>query len=170
MSRVQSIRLGGKAARKAGTANLKSLDTGGREGAPLPEDDLRVPVPDHIDTASPLAAIGLDHDDEKYLLAKIEGVKRREMPVFLRWTRARVDATRMRVSRRLKRVAALNIQPGDFVIRGDSRHLAFKTAVAGGYVWELAEVTSSFADIMNAERADLFCKNRRTKKSISRAA
>ena len=141
----KSITLGGKA--------TVSLETGGRGGAPISEERIVSPLPEAIDVDGLIAAVGLGEDEQKFLQAKVDGLRGRALADDLGWTAKRADAVRQRVRRRLRAFDASIHDPDRFVVRGNSRVLSYREHLDSGYFcYTLAKLGPEFLEIMQAER------------------
>jgi len=109
-----------------------------------------------LDHGEPIDVSGLlDHfseDERRFLQARFEGAKLREMPAQLGWSQRKVDAVRIRVARHAR---GLRGTVGSFR-RANSLLLIRREFVAGRPTWELDRLGREFREVMDAERAKTF--------------
>ena len=141
---AKSIMLGGRPA--------KSLDTGAR-GRPIHESRFASPLPERIDVDGLVAAVGLRTDEQKFIQAKADGLRGRDLANELGWSAKRVAAVRRRVARKLEAFDASAHNPDNFIVRGNSRVLSYKEHLSNGYFcYSLAKLGPEFVEIMKRER------------------
>ena len=139
---------------------LRNRSTGERERCLSLDDpeqqaevELTALLPEHVNIDALLKVAGLDADMAAYLTAKFDKIPRRLIGARLGWLPSKVETVRVRTQRRLKKLAAMNLQIGDFMNGGSSLHPVFRVRTpAGRLYWDIAELSADFDAFMELER------------------
>ena len=121
------------------------------------------PLPEIVNWRRLLTKLGFDDNETTYLIAwKIDRIPLRSLPGELDWSAQRVNAVRVRVWRKIRKLLtrARNLDPDDFTTSGDSRRLSYPERLPSGRrCTTLTVLRPIFADVMACERAAYYRAN-----------